>query len=433
MDPTIIGLAGFVALFILVFAGMPIAFSMALVGFIGFSLIGNIAQALAVVSNVPYSSVAFYIIGVIPAFLLMSEFALVSGIVTEAYDATNKWLGHLPGGLAMATIVGCAGFAACCGSSVACSAVIVPVAFPEMERYKYAPKLSLGSIAAGGTLGILIPPSTPLVVYGLLAEQSIGKLFIAGIVPGLIIALLFMLFIYVRVRTNPALGPPAPKTGWREKFVSIKGIWLVGVLVVFVLGGMWGGIFTPGEAGGMGAFGSFLIALFKRRLNMEKVAFALKKTVRTTAMILTVMIGANIFSTFMAVTQLPVLLANFVSGLTLPPLTILIVILLLYLVLGCIVDPLSMVVLTLPVLLPTVAGLGYDLIWFGILITVMTELALITPPIGVNVFVISGMVKEVPMYTIFRGVLPFIFAMFLFIILVIAFPQIALFMPNAMR
>lgn len=433
MEPTIVGIAGFAVLFLLVFSGMPIAFSMALVGFLGFSLIGGMTAALGVLSNVPYSTVAFFIIGVIPAFLLMSEFALVSGIVTEAYDATNKWLGHLPGGLAMATIVGCAGFAACCGSSVACSAVMVPVAYPEMERYKYAPRLSLGSIAAGGTLGILIPPSTPLVVYGLLSEESIGKLFIAGILPGIILAVMFMLFIYLQVRISPEQAPPAPKSGWPERLVAIRGIWLIGLLVLFVLGGMWGGIFTPGEAGGMGSLGSFLIALGKRRLTMEKIATALTNTVRTTAMICTVMIGAMIYSTFLAVTQLPVLLATFVSSLTLPPMVILIMILFLYLILGCIMDPLAMVVLTLPVLLPTVSGLGFDLIWFGILVTVMTEMALITPPIGVNVFAISGMAPEVPMYTIFTGVLPYVIAMAVFITLMVAFPGIILYLPAAMR
>ena len=433
MDPALVGILGFVTLFLLVFAGMPIAFSMALVGFVGFSLIGGMTAALSILSNVPYSTVAYYIIGVIPAFLLMGEFALVSGIITEAYDATNKWLGHLPGGLAMATIVGCAGFAACCGSSVACAAVMVPVAFPEMTRYKYAPKLALGSIAAGGTLGILIPPSTPLVVYGLLSEQSIGRLFIAGIVPGILLALFFALTIYIQTLITPQLGPRASRTGWRERIVSAKGIWLIGVLVIVVLGGMWGGVFTPGEAGGIGALGAFLIALGKRRLTMANVAQALNKTVRTTAMICTVMIGAMIFSTFLAVTQLPVMLADFVSGLHLPPIIILITILCLYIVLGCVMDVLAMVVLTLPVLLPTVANLGFDLIWFGVLVTIMTELALITPPIGINVFVISGMAKEVPMYTIFRGVLPFIVAMILYVVLIVAFPQISLFLPNAMR
>lgn len=433
MDPTTIGVAGFGALFLLVFSGMPIAFSMALVGFLGFSLLGGVTAALGVLSNTPYTTVAFFIMGVIPAFLLMSEFALVSGIVTEAYDATNKWLGHLPGGLAMATIVGCAAFAACCGSSVACSAVMVPVAYPEMQRYKYLPRLSLGSIAAGGTLGILIPPSTPLVVYGLLSEQSIGKLFIAGILPGVFLAFLFMLFIYMQVRVSPKIAPPAPKSAWKERFSSIKDLWLISLLVVFVLGGMWGGIFTPGEAGGMGALGSFLIALGKRRLTMEKINVALTNTLRTTAMICTVMVGAVIFGTFLALTQLPVLLANFVSGLVLPPMVILIAILCLYLVLGCIMDPLSMVVLTLPVLLPTVEGLGFDLIWFGILITVMTEMALITPPIGVNVFAISGMAPEVPMYTIFRGVLPYLAAMVVFIAVTLVFPNFIMILPNAMR
>lgn len=428
------GLAGFAVLFFLIFAcGMPIGFAMALVGFIGISLISDMTAGLGSLGIVPYSTAATYIMSVIPAFVLMGEFAFVSGMMTEAYNAIRKWFGYLPGGLAMATIGGCAGFAACTGSSVACATVMVPVAVPEMKRYNYDSKLVLGSIAAGGTLGILIPPSTPFIVYGMFAEQSIGRLFIAGILPGILLTTLFMLTIYIQARVNPALGPPGPKTNWRDKFAAVKGIWLVGLLAVLVMGGIWGGIFTPSEAGGIGALGAFFIALGKKRLTRENVLQCLGTTARTTAMIFMIMIGAMIFNLFLAISMLPFMLSDFVAGLTLPTVAILVAILFLYLILGAIMDPLAMIVLTLPLLLPTLRNLGIDLIWFGVLITVMTEMALITPPIGVNVFVISGMAKDVPMYTIFRGIIPFLMAMIVCIAILVVFPQISLLLPSIMR
>lgn len=333
----------------------------------------------------------------------------------------------------MATVGGCAGFAACTGSSVACATVMVPVAAPEMKKYGYDAKLSLGCIAAGGTLGILIPPSTPFVVYAMFSEQSIGRLFIAGIIPGILLASLFMITIYILARVNPKLGPRAPKASWRDRFASLKGVWLVGLLAVMVMGGIWGGVFTPGEAGGIGALGAFFIALGKKRLTKGNVLQSLGSTARTTAMIFTIMIGAMIFNRFLAVTKLPFMLSDFVSGLALPTTAILISILFLYLILGCIMDPLAMVVLTLPILLPTLASLGFDLIWFGVLMTVMTEMALITPPIGVTVFVISGMAPDVPMYTIFRGIIPFVITMMVCVAILVAFPQISLFLPSVMR
>jgi tripartite ATP-independent transporter DctM subunit len=340
MEPTLIGLLGFIVLFCLIFAcGMPIGLAMALMGFIGISLISGMTAALGSLGIVPYSTVASYVLSVIPTFILMGELAFLSGMMTEAYSSINKWLGHLPGGLAMATIGGCAAFAATCGSSVACATVMVPVAVPEMKKYGYDSKLSLGCIAAGGTLGILIPPSTPMVVYAIFAEQSIGKLFIAGILPGLLLTFLFMLTIYTLSRVMPAMGPPGPKTHWRDRFAAIKGVWLVGLLVILVLGGIWGGIFTPGEAGGIGAIGAFLIALGKKSLTKDNMLQSLENTARTTAMIFTIMIGAMIFNGFLAVTKLPFMLSDFVSGLAVPPTAILVAILFLYLILGCIMDP----------------------------------------------------------------------------------------------
>ncbi len=432
MEPAIVGILGFVVLFILLAAGMPIGFAMAMVGFVGFTLISDIGGALGLLGTVPYSTVASYVLSVIPMFVLMGEFSFISGMVTDAYYAAYRWLGHLPGGLAMTTIGACTGFAACSGSSLAAASLMAEIAYPEMTRYKYNPKLSLGSIAAGGTLGILIPPSTAFIIYGILAEVSIGALFIAGILPGLLLAILFMLVIYIQARLNPTLGPAGGKSNWRDRFVAFKGTWLVVLLFLLVMGGIWGGIFTPSEAGGVGAFGAFLIALGKRRLTRANIADALRGALRTTAMIFTILIGAMIFGYFLAVTRVPFILAEFVADLAVPPLAIVIATLLVYAVLGCIMDTLAMIVITIPLFVPVVLGLGFDLVWYGVLVTVMMEMALITPPIGMNVFVVGGMVKDVPMYTIFRGVAPFIVAMIVCIAIMVVVPEISLFLPGLM-
>jgi C4-dicarboxylate transporter DctM subunit len=432
MDPVISGILGFVVLFILLAAGMPIGFAMALVGFVGFTIIADIGGALGLLGSVPYTTVATYALSIIPMFVLMGEFSFVSGMVTDAYKSAYSWLGHLPGGLAMATIGGCTAFAACSGSSVAGASLMTQIAYPEMIRYKYDPKLALGSIAAGGTLGILIPPSASFIIYGILAEVSIGALFIAGILPGILLATLFMLVIYTQARLSSTLGPPGPKSSWRDRLVAFKGTWLVALLFLLVLGGIWGGVFTPSEAGGAGAFGAFLIALGKRRLTRANITEALRGTVKTTAMILTILIGAMIFGYFLAVTRAPFKLAEFVVGIAVPPLAIVIATLLVYAVLGCIMDTLAMIVLTIPLFVPVVAGLGFNLVWYGVLVTVMMEMALITPPIGMNVFVVGGMVRGVPMYAIFRGVAPFMLVMIVCIAILVIFPEISLFLPSLM-
>lgn len=434
MDPTLVGLAGFAALFFLIFAvGMPIGFSMALVGFVGISLISGLSAAWGSLGVVPYSTVATSTMSVIPMFILMGNFAVRSGIMTDVYTALNKWVGHLPGGLAISTVGGCAGFAACSGSSVACAAVMVPTAWPEMKKYKYDPALALGTIAAGGTLGIMIPPSTPFVVYGMLSEQSIGKLLIAGILPGILLGLMFAATIYILVRVKPELGPPAARASWRDRFTSLRGVWPMLLLALVVMGGIWLGICTAEEAGAIGAVAALLIAIGRKSISRDQMLESLLSTARATAMIFTIMIGAMILNRFLAITKLPFLLSEVVSGLPLPPLAILACVLLLYVVLGMLMDPLGMVLLTVPILLPTLAHLGIDLIWFGVLLTAMTELALITPPIGVNVFFISGMAKEVPMYTVFRGIAPFALAMAIGIAMLVSFPQISLLLPNTMR
>jgi tripartite ATP-independent transporter DctM subunit len=435
MDPLILGIIGFATLFFLIFVfKMPIGFAMAVVGFVGIGIISSTSAALGSLATIPYRTVAFSSMSVIPMFILMGEYAFHSGIISDSYQTVYKWIGHLPGGLAMATIGGCASFAACCGSSVACCTVMVPVAWPEMQKYKYAPPLALGTIAAGGTLGVLIPPSTGFVIYGILAEQSIGKLLIAGLLPGIMLSAAFMFAIYISVRMKPSLvGLPGTKATWSERFISLTGVWLVLLLGLMVLGSIWLGLCTPEEAGGLGALATLIIAFGRKSLTGNKFVESLLNTARTTAMVFTILIGAMIFNSFLAITGLPNILSEFVSGLPMPPNAILVTILVFYFLLGSVMDPLAMTILTLPVILPTLTHLEINLIWFGVLYTIMTELAMITPPIGINVFVISGMAKDVSMYSVFRGVLPFVFAMIFTLAILISFPQISLLLPMAMR
>jgi C4-dicarboxylate transporter, DctM subunit len=427
------GITGLVVLFLLLAARMPIGFAMALVGFVGASAIIGIDGALSMIGMVPYSEVASYTLSVVPLFLLMGQFAFNSGLSADAYYSAHRWLGHLPGGVAMATIGGCAGFAAVSGSSLAGAATMGMVALPEMRRYKYDMSLATGSIAAGGTLGILIPPSISMVIYGLLTEQSIGKLLIAGIFPGILLTLLFMLTIYVLTRRNPALGPPARKASLTQRLVALKGGW--GILVIFavVMGGMYGGICTATEAAAIGALGCFLFMVGRKRVTRKDFLTGLEDTGRIVGMIFAILIGATIFSNFLALSRLPVELANWIGALPVHRYGILAIILFLYFIMGCLMDILAMVVLTIPIFFPVITHLGFDPIWFGVIIVIMMEQGLITPPIGMNVFVLHGIAKDVPMYTIFRGILPFLVAMWICLLIVIIFPQIALYLPNAMR
>jgi tripartite ATP-independent transporter DctM subunit len=412
---------------------MPIGFAMAMVGFGGVSYLIGVKPALSALGLIPYSTAAHYTLSVVPLFLLMGQFAFFSGLSRDAYYAAHRWLGHLPGGLAMSTIGGCAAFAAVSGSSLATAATMGVTALPEMRRYNYDPRLATGSIAAGGTLGILIPPSVAMVIYAVLTEESVGKLLIAGIFPGLLLAFLFMLTIYVMARRNPALGPRAPRASLRERFVALKGAWGITVLFLAVMGGIYGGLFTPTEAAAIGALGSFFFVLGRRENARRNIFESLRESGRVTAMIFAIIIGAMIFNQFLAVTRLPFELADWVGGLPLPRHGILVVILLIYVFLGMVMDTLAMILLTVPIVFPLVETLGFDLIWFGVIVVIMMEQALITPPIGMNVFVLAGVAKDVPMYTVFRGIVPFLIAMLVGLAIIIAFPQIATFLPNAMR
>lgn len=432
MSPMFIGAMAFVVLFALMAIGMPIGFAMALVGFSGYVFIGGFKAALSTLATTPFDTSASYVLTVIPLFILMGELASAAGLIRGAYSSAQKWLGQLPGGLSMATVGACAAFAAVCGSSLATAGAMTSIAYPEMKKYKYDPRLSTGCIAAGGTLGILIPPSVVFIMYAIFAEESIGKLYMAGFLPGILLATLFMLVIYIQCKITPALGPRGARFSWIQRLISIKDISPVLILAILVLGGIWGGIFTPNEAAGAGAIIAFIMGLLAKKLTVKKVTSTLMETISMTAMIFVILIGAMIFNYFIVLTGIPAELAELVRGFALPRIGILAVILLIYLLLGCIMDSFAMTVLTLPIFLPILKSLGFDFVWFGVIFVIMIEIAGITPPVGMNTFVVAGMVREVPMYSVFRGVVPFFFAMIVCVILLIAFPQIALFLPNSM-
>ncbi|EFK09260.1 TRAP transporter, DctM subunit [delta proteobacterium NaphS2] len=430
MSPVATGVIGIGALFMLLASGMPVAFAMGLVGFVGSCYLISMDAGLSIMGIVPYSTTAAYNLSVLPVFILMGQFAMYGGFTKDLYRAAHKWLGHLPGGLAMATIGACAGFSAISGSSVVTAATMGEVALPEMKRYEYAPSLATGSVAAGGGLGILIPPSTIFIIYCILAEESIGKLFAAGILPGLLLTVLLMLSVYVQVRHNPRLAPPIPKVSNREKIGSFKGTWQVLLLFGIVMGGIWTGVFTATEGAAIGASGAFLLAFASRRLSWREFLSSLKQAAQTSAMAFAIVIGAMIFGYFLSVTRLPTELASWMAGLGLPRYLILIVVILTLLLLGCVMESLSMVLLTIPIFLPVIEALGFDTLWFGVLVALVVEMGVITPPVGLNVYVISGVARDVPLEVIFRGIFPFLLAVMICIALMIIFPQLALFLPG---
>lgn len=432
MSPELIGIIGILFLFILLAFRLYIGVTMALIGFVGVSLIINLKAGLNLMGIIPWAEGSSYTLSVIPLFILMGQFAFVSGISQDIYKAVYTWMGHLKGGLAMATIVACSGFAAVCGSSLATGATMGKVAIPEMDKYKYNRSLSTGCVAAGGTLGILIPPSIGFVIYGIITEQSIGKLFMAGIFPGMLLAALFMAAIYLQCRVNPGMGPKGEKKSWSARFSSLYSTWPMIVLFILVMGGIYYGIFTPTEAAGIGAFGSFVIALLKRKLSMKSFVDSLTATGNMTAMIFLIIIGANIFSSFLALTGIPMIMADAIVDLALPRLLVLMVMILIFVALGCVMDCFAIMILMVPILFPIIRSLEFNPIWFGVIMVIVLEVGLITPPVGLNVFVIKGAVPEVPLTTIFKGIWPFMVAAVFCIAFIIVFPQIALFLPSMM-
>ena len=433
MDPVTAGVLGTALVFLLLFLGMPIAFALMFVGFAGISYLTSIEAALPIAARTVYEVSAYYPYTVIPLFIVMGGFAGSSGMTKDLYITFDKWFRKLPGGLGIATIGACAGFAAVSGSSVATAATMGTVALPEMKRFNYHPRLATGSIAAGGTLGFLIPPSIGFIVYGMLTEQSIGKLLVAGMIPGLLLALAYIGIIIAMVKLNPSLAPTIPESvSWRERFSSLMGVWEPLAVFLLVMGGIYGGFFTPTEAGAIGATVLFLISILKGKLNRQNLGEALLEAVRISVMVLFLVAGANVFSYFLALSTIPMQVATWAAGLEVSPYLIHTIIVIIYLFLGCFLDAISMMVLTMPVIFPVILALNFDPIWFGVIAVLMMEAGLITPPMGLNIFTVAGVAKDTPVETIFRGVAPFLLSIFALVILITLFPGLALFLPNMM-
>ncbi|MGA7489120.1 MAG: TRAP transporter large permease [Xanthobacteraceae bacterium] len=432
MHPTLLSVLIFFLLFILLTAGMPIGFAMGLSAFLGTLFLIDAGAALALLGQTAYETALTYDLSVVPMFVLMGYIAGAAGLSESLYRACNAWLGHRRGGLALATIGGCGAFAAICGSSLATAATMSQIALPEMRRYKYDDRLATGSVAAGGTIGILIPPSVLMVIYGLLTETSISQLFMAGIMPGILTVIGFMLTISIVTRLNPSYGPPAARSSFNQKMLALRDVWGTAALFLVVIGGLYIGIFSPTEAASIGAVGALALAILNGRFSVQMLTNALIETVKTTAMIFTILIGAILFNNFLILASVPTLISDWITGLPLGREAILVVILAMYFVLGCLLDSLAMVLLTIPIVFPIIKALGFDPVWFGIIVVMVVELGLITPPIGMNVFVIKGIAKDVPLETIFRGVMPFVVAQIVLIAILVAVPRIALWLPSTM-
>ncbi len=430
MSPTTIAVIGIVLLVIIFLLRMPVAIAMGVVGFVGFAIASSWDGALRIVAKDLWATFSSYSLSVAPMFVLMGTVAFYSGISSRLFDAANKWLGRLPGGLALASIVACAGFGAMCGSTTAAAAAMGKVTLPEMKRYGYDDALRTGCLASAGSLAIMIPPSTVLIIYGVMTEQSIGKLFIAGILPGILLTVLFMFTVLALVWRNRSLAPRGERTSWLEKIKGLSGTIEMLLLFALVMGGLFVGWFTPTEAGAVGAAGSLVIALVRRKLSLEDFWKAVAETTRITAMVFLIIAGATIFGHFMAITRAPFALSEWVGGLPLPPVVIMVFIMAIYLIGGCFMDSLALVTLTIPILYPIITEMGYDPIWFGILIVLAAEMGVITPPVGVNVYVIKGVAPDVSMNKIFRGIWPFLGAEVVATLMILFVPQIALFLPN---
>jgi C4-dicarboxylate transporter, DctM subunit len=428
----LVALIGFIALFALMLLRVPVGMAMGLVGVSGFAYLVNGDAALKIIGHTSMRTVTDYTFGIIPMFLLMGAFVSNSGMSRELFRAANSFVGHFRGGLGIATIAACAGFAAISGSSVATAATFATVAYPEMRRYNYPQSFATGVIAAGGTLGAMLPPSTVLAVYGIITEQDIGKLFIAGIIPGLLAATMDMLTVVAIGRLRPDFLPVTPRHSWKERLIGLRDVWAMLLLFIFVIGGLYGGLFTPTEAGGVGAIGALVIGVARGKLTRVEIRRSLLQAVRTAAAVLTVLIGALLFGYFLTVTQTPQKVTAFLTALGLGRYGVLALIMLMYIVLGCLMDSLAMIILTIPIIFPVILQLGFDPIWFGVIIVMTVELGLIHPPVGMNVFVIKSVVQEVTFSTIFRGVLPFIVTDLIRLVILIAFPILALWLPSRM-
>lgn len=432
MSPLLVGIICTIFMFLLFAIGIRIGYAMAISGFIGFSYIVTLDAGLSILASIPYLTSASYTLSVIPLFVFMGQMAFHTGLSGSLYEAAHTWIGHLRGGLAMASIGACAAFGAITGSTTATVATIGSVAIPEMKKHSYQPELSTASIAAGGSLSLLIPPSLGFIVYGAITGQSVGKLFISGIFPGILLAFLFVGATYVVALRNPNLTPAGKKATLSERLAAMRGAGVVAILFLAMMGGIYAGVFTPTEAAGVGAFLVFLYALLKRRLTWKIFVTSLVETISITGMIFIILIGAMIFGRFMTVTKAPIELARLVGELGLSPYVVLLFVSLFFLIFGCIMDALALVLITVPIILPTIEIVGFDPTWFGVVVIILGSMGIITPPVGINIFVISGVAK-VPVETAFRGIWPFLIAMVICLITITLFPQIALFLPTFMR
>jgi tripartite ATP-independent transporter DctM subunit len=432
MSDVAVGLTGIGALFVLMAFRTPVAFAMLLVGFFGMWVLSGLRSAGGVLLTESYAAVSGYSLIVVPMFILLGNIASAAGFSRGLYDAAFGWVGQFRGGLASASVIGCAAFSAVSGSSVATAVTIGKVALPEMKRLGYGPGLACGAVAAGGTLGFLIPPSTGFVIYAILTEESIGRLFMAGVLPGLLLTGLFIVTVWIIAVVDPAAGPRGPRVPLAQKLRLLARALPLVLVILLSIGGIYVGVFTPVEASGIGAALVILLALASGKLTATNFRAAMFDTVKTSAMLYMVVIGANVLNPFLAVTQIPATLGEGLAGLGLGPYGALAVIVLAYIVLGMFLDGLSMLVVTIPIVFPIMMQNGFDPIWFGVVAVIVVEMGMITPPVGMNVFVVKGIAPDVPMATIFRGVLPFLLAMLVCLLLIVAFPQIALFLPNSM-
>src|SRR5688572_10991991 len=429
------GLIGLAAMLLIAFLRVPIALAMGIVGIVGYAYMRdwNFTTAFAVAQTKIYETGRNYTLSVVPLFILMGNFVTRAGMSHELFRAAYAFIGHLKGGLAMATILACAGFGAICGSSIATAATMAKVAYPSMKRFGYSDRLATGAIASGGTLGIMIPPSTILVIYGVFTETNIGKLFAAGVLPGILGAFLLCLAVRYVTWRDPDAGPPGERSTWRERWQAVRGIWAVAFLFVFVIGGIYGGLFTATEGAGMGAFGAMVFALWRGALTWKTLYASLVESGRTTAMLFLILIGALVFADFINITTMPADLRGFIKRFELHPVLVVSAIMVIYVLLGTAMEELSMVLLTLPIFFPVVVGLGLDPVWFGVLIVCIVEIGLISPPVGMNLFVLSTLLPGVPTTTVFRGVMPFLAADCVRLAILIAFPIISLGLRRTMK
>jgi len=432
MSTVLVGIFGIAIMLLLFMIGLPVSFSMGIVGLAGFAYLISADAGLSMLGITIFSNFSSYSLTVIPMFVLMGSIAFAAGISARLYDASYSIFGQIRGGIAIATIAACSGFSAICGSSSATAAAMGRVALPEMSRYRYSSTLATGCTAAGGSLGVLIPPSNLFIVYAILTQQSIGKLFIAGVIPGVILMLLFIGAIVFLCWRNPSLAPAGPRTTFRQKLAGLYGIIETFLLFVLVIGGLFTGWFTPTQAGAVGAAGVLVIALVRRKISWKGLSDAFEDTLLVTCMVMILVSLAGVFGCFMAVTKIPFILSSWVTGLSISPLVIMIIIIALYLIGGCFLDSFALMVLTVPIIYPGVIAMGFDPIWFGVQMTLAAEMGILTPPVGLNIFVVKGLVPDVPIEAIFKGVMPFVFALLVLVVLMMVFPEIATFLPRHM-